>query len=331
MTPNTKLPRSFRTPHYIFAAVLLLRVLSLARLATSPFLLPSRGDMHFYNDWAQRILDGHGLDHFAFYGLPLYAFLLATIYKLVGFSPFIPGFLQAVLDAATAVLLYKIGAKIFAQSGSKGKPGGKSDLISANRGWLIGLAAAAGWAFFVPAEAYSIILMPTVWLVFIYWFVTWQIVKCDAAPGRVRSFLIGLLIGVTAMGIATILFAAPLVAAAIVLRWDEAVARSAQAFRKAGAIALLALGIVLGTSPAWIHNYFVARDPVFLSAHSGVNFWIGNNPAANGYPRIPPGLRAGQTAMLQDSIDVAEAEAGHALPRSAVSHQASAIPAAACS
>src|SRR5205814_10539671 len=46
---------------------------------------------------------------------------------------------------------------------------------------------------------------------------------------------------------------------------------------------------------------------------------IGNNPGANGYPHFPPGLRAGQTAMLQDSISVAETAAGHSLKRGEVS------------
>jgi hypothetical protein len=68
-----------------------------------------------------------------------------------------------------------------------------------------------------------------------------------------------------------------------------------------------------------MHNCFIAHDRVFLSAHSGINFWIGNNPGAIGYPRFPPGLHAGQAAMLQDSIDVAESAAGHALPRGQVS------------
>ena len=64
-----------------------------------------------------------------------------------------------------------------------------------------------------------------------------------------------------------------------------------------------------------MHNCLIAHDRVFLSAHSGINFWIGNNPDANGYPRFPPGLHAGQAAMLQDSIDAAESAAGHPLKR----------------
>ena len=85
------------------------------------------------------------------------------------------------------------------------------------------------------------------------------------------------------------------------------------------ALVLLFLGAAAGTSPCWVHNCLIAGDRVFLSAHSGINFWIGNNPAANGYPRFPPGLRAGQAAMLQDSIDAAESAAGHPLKRGEVS------------
>ncbi|MBA3882965.1 MAG: hypothetical protein H0X73_09705, partial [Chthoniobacterales bacterium] len=68
--------------HYIFAAVLALRLLAITRLAASPFLLPSRGDMYFYNDWAIRILNGQWSDHLAFYGLPGYSYLLAALYKV---------------------------------------------------------------------------------------------------------------------------------------------------------------------------------------------------------------------------------------------------------
>ena len=188
-----------------------------------------------------------------------------------------------------------------------------TDSILRHRGQFIGLAAAAGWALFVPAQAYSIILMPTAWLVFVFWFLVWRVVDSNQSPTVLACLAYGLVIGVTATGIATILFLVPLLVAAVLLRGHGKI------LRQAGAIAAVVAGITAGTAPCWIHNYFVARDPVLLSAHSGINFWIGNNPVANGYPRIPPGLRAGQSAMLQDSISVAEAAAGHSLPRSAVS------------
>src|SRR5437868_1415488 len=59
-----------RLDHYVFAFVLLVRLMALARLTSSPFLFPSNGDMYFYDDWARQILHGRFTDHFAFYGLP---------------------------------------------------------------------------------------------------------------------------------------------------------------------------------------------------------------------------------------------------------------------
>jgi tetratricopeptide (TPR) repeat protein len=113
------------------------------------------------------------------------------------------------------------------------------------------------------------------------------------------------------MGVATTLFLAPLFLAAIVKRPNRLASRAAAA-------GLFLIGIAGGTAPCWAHNYLVAREPVFLSAHGGINLWLGNNPEATGYPHFP-GLRAGQAQMLSDSIDQAEAAEGRSLKRWEVS------------
>ena len=287
--------------HGIFLAVFGLRLLGLLRLTHSSLLIPTRGDMHFYNDWAGQILHGQFSQPLAFYGLPGYAYLLALLGRLFGENPFIPGLLQAALDAGTAVLIYQIFLTIFGP-------------ISAPYRRLAAIFAAVGWAFFAPAEAYSIVLMPTAWFVFVLWFVVWRLVRTNIAPTIAECFLLALLVGVTATAVATVLVLVPLMFAASVFKNESRRCQRATVYT-----AVLVLGLGMGTSPCWIHNYFVARDPVVLSAHSGINFWIGNNPEANGYPRFPPGLRAGQAAMLQDSIDQAEAAAGRSLKHADVS------------
>jgi Tfp pilus assembly protein PilF len=302
-------------PHYLFAGVFLVRLIDLVRLSRSPLFLPARGDMHFYNEWAQRILRGELDLHHAFYGLPLYAYGLAFMYRLFGYSPFIPGLLQALIDSGTAVLIYSLTLRSLGPRGSSQpkQSDGSVDSPSISAKTFAALAA-AGWAFFVPAQAYSIILMPTTAFIFVFWLVVWWIVAHQRSPNWRECLLGGLLIGITAMAVATVLFLLPLVIAAILIRRG-----SIPVPKLAGKIALVVVAVVIGTSPCWIHNYLVARDPVFLSAHSGVNFWIGNNPSANGYPRFPPGLRAGQSAMLEDSVTAAEAAAGRPLKRAEVS------------
>jgi tetratricopeptide (TPR) repeat protein len=307
--PNI-LSRRLNISYGVFAFVFLIRLLSLTRLAGSPFLFPAGGDMYFYDDWAKQILQGRWTDHFAFYGLPLYSYVLAALYKVFGYNPFIPGLLQSGLDAGTATLLYRIAIRIF-RNNAEPKP-------FENRAHVIGLLAAAAWAFFVPAQAYSVILMPTAAGVFVFWFLVWQIVKTNHAPAPLHCLAYGALIGVTAMGIATILFTVPLLLAALLLKPRFDSARPSSWLARGAATALLFLGIAAGTAPCWLHNYWVARDPVLLSAHSGINFWVGNNPEATGYPHFP-GLHATQAAMLKDSIDLAQAAAGRDLKRSEVS------------
>jgi cytochrome c-type biogenesis protein CcmH/NrfG len=298
--------------HGIFVLVLGVRLAALLQLTHSPLLIPSRGDMHFYDDWARQILHGQMTEHLAFYGLPGYAYLLAGLYRLLGENPFVPGFIQALIDAGTAVLIYRISIDILARFGSTSDQSRPAHSSLHPR--TIGLLGALGWAFFVPAQTYSIVLMPTAWFVFAFWFAVWRLVRTGEALRAAECFCLGLLIGLSATAVATILIVLPLIFAAIILR--------SQSNMRAvlGKTGLAFAGVVIGTSPCWIHNYCLARDPVFLSAHSGINFWIGNNPQATGYPRFPPGLRAGQAAMLQDSIEQAETAAGRPLKRAEVSN-----------
>src|SRR5437016_6717817 len=208
-----------------------------------------------------------------------------------------------------AVLIYQICLRIFVSVRS-------TSSIASLDPRLIGLSAALGWAFFVPTQAYSVVLMPTAWFVLVFWFVVWGIIRSDAALRAPECLILALLIGITANAIATILAVVPLILAALFLRLKK---ESGLWRALAGRCALLFAGLALGTSPCWIHNYLIAKDPVLLSAHSGINFWIGNNPEATGYPRFPPGIRAGQAAMLQDSITQAEADAGRSLKHEEVS------------
>lgn len=280
---------SLRPEHAVFVAALVFRLIALTRLVTSGALNPSGGDMLFYQQWAERILHGQLTDHFAFYGLPLYPFWLAALYKLVGVSPFVPLLFQAIADATTALIIYKIGQTTFRATES-------------NRVNIVAVIASAGWICFVPAEAYSLVLMPTSFAVVAFWFAIW----CAFNPSMRRYLAAGFALGICAMAVANVLVAAPL------LLWRAIVRRHV-----AASVALLAT-IAVGTAPCWIYNVFIARDRVFLSAHGGINLWIGNHAGATGYPHFA-GLRSGQAELLAQSIDLAEAAAGHSLKRSQVS------------
>ena len=259
---------------WLFFGVFGIRLFSLAKLTESQFLVPRSGDMQFYNDWALRILGGHWVDHTAFYGLPLYAYLLATIYAVCGHNPFVPGLLQACLDAGTAVLIYRIGALIFAPAIEK------TTLRVPPSGEFIGLLAAIGWACFQPAQAYSIIIMPTAWLVFVFWFVVWQIVRRRHMPPLWALLLLGGLMGFTAMGIATILFLVPMLLAALFLLWKASIVR-----RVTGAAMIMA-GVFIGASPCLDSQLLHRAGPGFSFGAQRRQFLDRQQSSRNGLPKI---------------------------------------------
>ena len=266
--------------------------------------------MKFYADWAARIAQGRWSDGQAFYGLPGYAYCLAGLFVVGGVNPMLVGMIQVGLEAMTSVLIFKIARKVFAE------------LQNSERGSIptvVAALASLGWVFYLPAQTFSTILMPSAWLVAAFWSCVWWLVKARAPSTSRPWFAFGMFIGVVAMMVATILFLIPLFLAAIVQRVASADRLPLRLSKMALATALLFAGVLAGTSPAWLHNYFVAKDPVLLSAHGGLNFWMGNNPDATGYPKIPEGLSAGQEGLLRDSITRAEEAAGRKLKRSEVS------------
>lgn len=277
-----------------FCLTLALRLLALARLFDSPYGLPVTSDMKFYADWGRRIAAGQWTDGHAFYAQPLYAYFLGGIFALAGYQPFWVGLIQTFVDAATALLIFQIASHVFAHHTPR------------TRLWIASLAA-AGWAFYVPAAAYCGLMIPTPFVTASWWFMVWWILRRSASARGIEWLGVACLIGVAALISAATLFSVMLLLATLLLQ------------RRPQFVFAVMAGVIIGTAPAWMHNVITARDPVFISAHSGVNFWIGNHPGAIGYPKVPAELPSDQRALLEESIRVAERVAGRVLPRSAVS------------
>ena len=315
--------RRFSAPQWLFVLTFAVRLFVSVRLCSMPYFVPTGGDMKFYSDWGLRVAHGVFTDHQAFYGLPGYPFILGFLFKILNFDKFwvsiVSGMIQAIADAFTAVLIWLLAAETF-PSGADRKTGEISPAQA------IGGLAAIGWALYQPAQAFSAVLMPTALAVATYWYCVWEVSRRRGGRFSVWApwLPIGALIGFEAMIVATILFVIPLALAAIVIRYRGSREKDAHPPRRGflrpiAAAALLIAGVYAGASPCWLHNYLIAREPVMLSAHSGLNFYIGNNPIATGYPKMPPGMSAGQEGMLKDSITMAEKAEGRPLKHYEVS------------
>ena len=83
--------------------------------------------------------------------------------------------------------------------------------------------------------------------------------------------------------------------------------------------ALLAAGLAVALLPAAIRNYAVAGDWSPASSHGGLNFYIGNNPEADGTYHLVPGITPNIEGQQTDARRVAEAAVGRPLDDAEVS------------
>jgi 4-amino-4-deoxy-L-arabinose transferase-like glycosyltransferase len=90
--------------------------------------------------------------------------------------------------------------------------------------------------------------------------------------------------------------------------------------RRVRPAAALAAGITIAVAPVTVRNAVVAGEWPALSSQGGLNFYIGNNPQANGTYRPVPGIAATIEGQQYDSRRVAEQAAGRTLTDREVSN-----------
>ena len=351
-TPASRL-KQIPAAIWVFSGAFLIQFLLLYSIAETRYFPPDSDDMKFYNDWALRIGSGQWSDGKAFYGMPGFAYALAAIYSVTGgyspeFSPFLLGQLNALFHALTATFIFLIGRRIF---------GREKLAISASVVWLTMTPAQVFTAILMPTSwvicgywgAAFFILRAVqseqapqrrTWLLVglgmgllaatvatILMMLPLMLLCIAVTSGRGEKRVVSLLSALAGAFAVSSSFSAAfdfntprLLTALTAIAAVIAIGRvRPPLFAVSARAALLLAGVYLATSPVWLHNRLVAKDNVFLSAHDGLNLYIGNNAEANGYTRIPSTMSSSQEGMLRDSELIPQKENGRAMPRSEIS------------
>lgn len=77
-----------------------------------------------------------------------------------------------------------------------------------------------------------------------------------------------------------------------------------------------ALGVI---APVTAKNFIDGDEFVLITAHGGINFFIGNNPDATGWYHTPPGFKGTQEGLVSSGRAMAEADLGRTLRHGEVS------------
>lgn len=220
----------------------------------NPFARELYGDAEVYWEEAGRIAGGELVGDAPFFSAPLYPYLLGLIRALGGGLLAVYG-LQLALHLATAGLLWRVGRERFRPSA--------------------GLGAAAVWLVCADPAYYTARLLAGTLQAFLVALTVERALAADARPTVGRAALLGLVTGVLVLAWPPAQAMVPVIALAVAWRagWSRA------GWRRA---ALAAGAAALAIAPATLHNRIASGEWILVSAHGGLTFYHGNNPAADG-------------------------------------------------
>jgi 4-amino-4-deoxy-L-arabinose transferase-like glycosyltransferase len=247
----------------ILALALVLRLAHLWAVHDQPFVAGLAMDSQEYDRWAQRIAAGDWMGSEVFFQAPLYPYLLAFVYTLLGHRLALVYLLQIVLAVAGCWALYRAGRAMDSER--------------------TGLAAALLAAVYGPFLFYDAQLLKESLAVTAVSFLLWALAAARARPSAARWLGAGAILGILALLRENALLLVPFL---LPLAW-RGEDRWTGLARRGGA---LVAGLAILLLPVALRNGIVGGVFLPTTSQGGVNFYIGNHAGADGtYQPIVPG------------------------------------------
>jgi 4-amino-4-deoxy-L-arabinose transferase-like glycosyltransferase len=288
---------SFFIPIIFFALALLERILYLIAFSHFPILwgVSATADASYYHSWAQQIAAGNLSPGKIFFIGPLYAYFLSLFYLIFGSSLWVGRLVQALLGAFTVMMVYRTGEK--------------------TAGRTIGIIAAVLVLLYGPLVYADGALLPITLVNFLLICALYLLVQPEKLG--VWGWLgAGLLLGLAAIDRGNLLLLLPLL-----LIFFKPIFVNSSAQKAAGRMRwMLALGFLIALLPSTVHNLVVSGEIVPTTDQGGFNFYLGNNPGAQGLMSPAPDMSNDPEKMnAGEAYTFAEREVGHKLGANAMS------------
>ncbi len=234
------------------------------------FIGPQYVDSYFYHKWAVEIVSGNFWGSDVFFLRPLYPYLLAILYSVFGQHVLPVQLFQTLLATASCFFLFDTTRRMF--------------------GARPALFAAFGFALTGILVLYTGTLLYVEITIFLSLLSLWLMLKASSLKLQTPGSGLGLaacglwLLAGLSFGLLVICRPEMLAVLPFLLLWlwrGSLVHRSSLIVHRSDLVAMTVMAFaVIAVVP--VRNYIVARDPVLFTAHSGINFYYGNNPAADG-------------------------------------------------
>jgi Tfp pilus assembly protein PilF/4-amino-4-deoxy-L-arabinose transferase-like glycosyltransferase len=277
----------------LFGLALALRLIHIWQIHAAPFFDLRLGDAAAYDAWARQIVGGDWIGHDVFYQAPLYPYFLALVYATIGHSVLVVRTVQAVLSAGACVLLADAGWRLFS------KPAG--------------IAAGLMLALYPPSIFLDTLVQKSALDLFFLCLSIWLLSRLMVRLSRGGSFWLGV-----ALGGFMLTRENALVLVAPVLLW--LLLQRSIAWRPRAALAACFVGgLAIVLLPVAGRNAAVGGGFYLTTSQFGPNFYIGNNPRADGTYRSLRPRRGRAQFERQDATEIAEQAEGRSLTPAEVS------------
>lgn len=246
----------------IFFFSFVLRLIYLSQMSSNPYFTSPAMDALYHDLWAQAIAQGNWIGDQVFFRAPFYPYFLGTVYKLFGHNYFIPRLIQHLIGSFSVILIYFLARRLF------------------NR--RIATLSAILTSIYGVMVYYEDELLLDFLLVFFGVLLILLLHRAEDNPGKSKFFLAGLVTSLFAITRPNILIFIP-----FVLFWILLLLK-VNLKRKIVFSLFFLVGLFVLILPITARNYLVGKDFVLISSQGGINFYIGNNPQADGTSAILP-------------------------------------------
>ena len=280
-------------PLIIFSAAFLLRLIYIIQYRSNPTFDYPMVDELWNLNWAKEILGGNFWGDEAYFRGPLYPYLLAFFLLITGKALFWVRFIQIIIAASSAVMVYIIGRKAFSQK--------------------VGIVSGLAYAAYGTIIFYESMLLIPVTFIFLNLLAVYLLLKYQGDYNPKKWLLAGLVVGLSAIARPNILLLAP-----FFMIWIYFGFRQLKEIKKRLLIPLVYLvGILIPVLSVTVRNIAVTGEAVLISSQGGVNLYIGNNPDTEGLTMMMPEVKLNEALPWHEftlaTREAAEKEVGHSL------------------
>jgi tetratricopeptide (TPR) repeat protein len=263
----------------IFSAAFVARLFYLFQIQSIPLFYNLPGDAREYHAWGQRIAAGDWLGSGVFYQAPLYPYFLGVLQAILGDDLWLIRLVQIALGAVSCVFIFRAGRDWFSREA--------------------GVASGLILSCYAPALFFDALIEKSVLDLFLLSLLLMLLGRML----RQENSRLWLAVGAT-LGLLGLARENALVLSVVLLFWigfyfSERSVRSR--LRMAG---MFVAGLLLVLVPVGLRNLSVGGEFKLTTSQLGPNFFIGNNPGADGtYESVKhtigaPQLEGGDAARL---------------------------------